>query len=78
MIDAKYIRLKSIDLGYRLSTRLSEKLGLSSTRIFVSGYDLFTWSNFDLYQQDPEIRSGGSGGTYPVQKIYNLGLQVGF
>lgn len=78
LIDAKYLRLKSIDLGYNLPKKWTNAVRISSARIYLSGYDLFTWSNYSLYQQDPEIASSGSAGTYPVQKIYNLGLQVGF
>jgi len=78
LIDAQYIRLKSVDLGYRLPRKWLSGIGVSSARIYVSGYDLYTWANFDLYAQDPEITSLGSAGTYPVQKVYNVGLQIGF
>ncbi|MDR6783236.1 TonB-linked SusC/RagA family outer membrane protein [Pedobacter africanus] len=78
MVDAHYIRLKSVDIGYRLPKQWLSKVKVSSARIYVSGYDLYTWANFDLYSQDPEIASNGSAGTYPVQKVINLGLQVGF
>ncbi|ACU03515.1 SusC/RagA family TonB-linked outer membrane protein [Pedobacter heparinus] len=78
MVDAHYIRLKSVDIGYMLPKQWTSKVKISSARIYVSGYDLYTWANFDLYSQDPEIASGGSAGTYPVQKVINLGLQVGF
>ena len=78
LIDAKYIRLKSVDLGYRLPKKWTNALKIATARVYLSGYDLYTWSNFSLYSQDPEIASLGSAGTYPVQKIYNLGLQVGF
>jgi TonB-linked SusC/RagA family outer membrane protein len=78
LVDAKYVRLKSVDIGYSIPSRWLQKLKVSSARLYVSGYDLFTWANFSLYSQDPEIASNGSAGTYPVQKVYNLGLQVGF
>lgn len=78
LVDAKYIRLKSVDLGYVLPKSWLAGIKIKSARVYVSGYDLYTWSNFDLYSQDPEIASLGSAGTYPVQKVYNLGLQVGF
>jgi TonB-linked SusC/RagA family outer membrane protein len=78
MVDAHYIRLKSVDIGYRLPKKWLSAVKISTARIYLSGYDLYTWANFDLYAQDPEIASNGSAGTYPVQKVYNLGLQVGF
>src|SRR5690606_24217019 len=64
LINAKYLRLKAIDLGYTIPNKLTSRIGIHNARLFLSGYDLFTWTNFSLYQQDPEIRSGGSGGTY--------------
>lgn len=78
LVNAKYVRLKSVDVGYRLPKKWVNAIKLASARLYVSGYDLITWANFDLYSQDPEITSNGSAGTYPVQKVYNLGLQVGF
>jgi TonB-linked SusC/RagA family outer membrane protein len=77
-INAHYIRLKSVDIGYRFPATWMSKLNIKTARIYLSGYDLYTWSNFSLYAQDPEITNNGSAGTYPVQKIYNIGLQVGF
>lgn len=77
-VDARYVRLKSVDFGFTFPQSLLSKIKIRSARIYVSGYDLLTWSNFKLYPQDPEIANNGSAGTYPVQKVYNLGLQVGF
>ena len=78
LVDAHYIRLKSVDIGYMLPKKWLSPVKISSARLYVSGYDLYTWANFDLYSQDPEIAINGSAGTYPVQKVINLGLQVGF
>lgn len=77
-VNGKYIRLKSVDLGYAFPKSLLAKLKLRAARIYISGYDLVSWANFKLYAQDPEIANNGSAGTYPVQKVYNIGLQVGF
>ncbi|WP_345955792.1 TonB-dependent receptor [Mucilaginibacter sp. PAMB04168] len=78
LVNAKYVRLKSVDLGYTIPKRWLTKLRVSTARLYLSGYDLITWANFDLYSQDPEVASNGSAGTYPVQKVFNLGLQIGF
>lgn len=78
LLDAYYIRLKSVELGYSLPKKLLSRVKINSARLYLSGYDMYTWANFDLYAQDPEIASNASGGTYPVQRVYNLGLQIGF
>lgn len=78
LIDAKYVRLKSVDIGFTFPKKWTNAVNINNARIYLSGYDLFTWSNFSIYQQDPEIKSNGSGGVYPVQKIFNMGVQIGF
>lgn len=76
--NAKYVRLKSLEMGYQIPKRWLQRARINTARIYISGYDLYTWANFKLYNQDPEIQSAGSGAVYPVQKIYNAGLQIGF
>jgi len=46
--------------------------------LYFSGYNLFTWTNFKLYQQDPEVASNTAGDAYLNQRVMNIGLQVGF
>lgn len=77
-VDAYYIRLKSVELGYSIPKKWLSRVKINTARLYLSGYDVHTWANFDLYAQDPEIASNASGGTYPVQRVYNLGLQIGF
>ncbi|WP_345948649.1 TonB-dependent receptor [Mucilaginibacter sp. PAMB04274] len=77
-----YLRLKTAEISYSLPTALIKKLHvLEGARIYANGYNLFTValkgkSKFDI---DPESVSGtGNEGTYPQQKIYNLGIQLSF
>ena len=76
-VNAYYIRLKSLDVGYQLPASLLP-LHLRTARIYVSAYNLVTWNNFSRYQQDPEVQSGSVGDAYINQRVVNLGLQVGF
>lgn len=77
LVDTHYIRLKTLDIGYQLPTK-ALPLGLNNARFYVSGYNLFTWSDFSKYDRDPEIQSGSSAGAYINQKVFNFGVQVGF
>ena len=43
-------------------------------RVYVSALNLAVWSSFDLW--DPEM--GGNGLGYPIQSVYNFGLQFDF
>lgn len=37
-----------------------------------------TWTSFDKYQQDPEIKSNSAGDAYMNQRVFNLGVQLTF
>ncbi|GEP88749.1 TonB-linked outer membrane protein, SusC/RagA family [Chitinophaga terrae (ex Kim and Jung 2007)] len=77
LINARYVRLKTVDIGYQLPSRLLP-LHLNNARFYLSAYNLFTWTNYKKYQQDPEIASNTAGDAYINQRVLNIGLQVGF
>ncbi|RCH55186.1 TonB-dependent receptor [Mucilaginibacter hurinus] len=76
-VNARYIRLKTVDIGYQLPNSLLP-FKLNNARIYMSGYNLFTWTNYNKYQQDPEIKTNTAGDAYINARVINLGLQVGF
>lgn len=76
-----YLRLKTMEISYRLPTAFLNKLGVTSARVYANGYNLLTWSLKDanIYQLDPENNSGQDGSAfYPQTKVYNFGVQVTF
>ena len=73
MRNGSFLRLKSVELGYNFPKRLVKKLRLGGIRIYASGVNLFTWSEFKLW--DPEI-GGGNGAIYPPQRVINLGVNI--
>ncbi len=77
LIDAWYIRLKTVDISYQLPERLIP-FGINNARFYVNAFNLLTWTSYDKYQQDPEINSNTSGDSYLNQRVVNLGLQIGF
>ena len=74
MRDGSFLRLKSLEVGYTLPDKLSSKLHMAMLRIYFSGTNLLTFSKFKLW--DPEM--GGNGLGYPVQRVYNFGIQLSF
>lgn len=74
MRDGSFLRLKSVELGYTLPKRLIQKVKLNDMRIYFSGTNLATLSKFKLW--DVEMGSNGLG--YPVQQVYNFGIQMTF
>lgn len=72
--DGTFLRLKSIEIGYSFTDKLTQKIGVSAGRIYVSGTNLLTFSKFKLW----DIEMGGNGLGYPIQKGANLGLNLNF
>lgn len=76
LIDATYLRLKTVELGYQLPDRWLP-FKINNARLYLSGYNLLTWTNYSLYQQDPEVTSNTAGDAYQNQRVVNLGIQIG-
>lgn len=57
-----------------LPHNLTRKIRIEDLRIYVSGEDLFAGSNFKMW----DVEMGGMGIGYPIQKKFNIGLQVKF
>uniref|UniRef100_UPI003566B963 SusC/RagA family TonB-linked outer membrane protein n=1 Tax=Mariniphaga sediminis TaxID=1628158 RepID=UPI003566B963 len=74
MRDASFLRLKSVELGYSLPKRLIEPINLERFRVYCSGTNLFTFSEFDMW----DVEMAGNGLGYPIQKVINFGVQVSF
>ena len=72
--DGSFLRLKSVEFGYSLPSKLMKKINVEKARFYASGTNLFVISRFKLW--DPEM--GGQGLGYPPQQIINLGLNVNF
>ncbi len=71
--DASFLRLKSLELGYNLSSQFLSKLKISDLRFYVNGFNLFTITKVKDY--DPEGDSE-SGQFYPQQRIINVGISM--
>lgn len=70
MRNGAFLRLKQVELAYSLNTDFTRRFNVEGLRIYASGSNLFSISNFDLW--DPEM--GGSGLRYPLQRVFNLGV----
>ena len=76
--DARYIRLKNLQIGYTLPKVWTSKIGLENCRVYVSGENLLTFTSlFEMY--DPETCVGGAGGNaYPLSRTWSFGLSLTF
>lgn len=75
--DATFLRLKNAQIGYTLPKGLLGRVGVSSLRLYVSGENLFTLSDF-YKGWDPEMVTGGADWYYPLTRMYVAGLSLKF
>ncbi|MEP2772865.1 MAG: TonB-dependent receptor [Fulvivirga sp.] len=81
--DGSYLRLKNVTLGYDLPSNFVTKYGLSSVRVYVTGQNLLTFTEYSGF--DPEVsvfnNTSTSAGTdfltYPQSKMLLFGINVG-
>jgi hypothetical protein len=78
------LRLKNITLGYSFNNHLLEKLKLKTLRLYVTGTNLLTFTNYKGIDPDVNVFGGNDYGVgidysgYPTTKTYTLGLNVQF
>ena len=75
LINASYLRLKNIEIGYNFDFPFMKKMKLNSCRMYVNGYNLLTFTAFDW--GDPESRQSDRP-NYPLTRVFNIGLKLGF
>ncbi|WP_286842276.1 MULTISPECIES: SusC/RagA family TonB-linked outer membrane protein [Sphingobacterium] len=73
MRNGAFLRLKSVELGYTVPKKILDRWKMSNIRIYTNALNLAVWSKFKMW--DPEM--GGDGLGYPVQAVYNIGINVG-
>ena len=71
--DASFLRLKSLELGYRLPSGILNKVGIKDFRIYVNAFNMFTIDKLKWF--DPE-GDQDRGQFYPQNKIFNLGFNI--
>ena len=79
--NAAYCRLKNIQIGYTLPKTWTEKAGMSSVRVYVSGDNLLTFSDITGIFDPEAIGStydANNGKLYPLQRVISVGLNVNF
>ncbi len=75
--NGDYLRLKSLQIGYSVPTKILKSVGINSLRVYVEGQNLLTFSGLSKYNVDPE-QPGVSNGYYPQQRIFAGGLKLTF
>jgi TonB-dependent starch-binding outer membrane protein SusC len=81
--NAGYLRLKNVTLSYALPVGITEAIGIRNLRVFASGVNLVTWTQWPWY--DPEIAwdtrdiyQNVTTASYPTARQLNFGIEIDF
>jgi len=72
--NGSYAKLRQIQIGYNLSSKILERFKMSSARFYLSGQNLLTIKSSSLTCSDPE----NPNWAYPNTTSISFGLQLGF
>ena len=72
-MDASYVRLKNITVGYTIPKNITKKIGMNSVRVYLSADNIHTWNNLRTQMDDPEQSDFSA---YPLMKTYTAGLSI--
>ncbi len=70
--DASYIRLQNVTIGYSFPDRIISKFGITRLRLYGTGQNLFTWTDYQSYSPEK------TPDQYPEAIMITGGIQLGF
>ncbi len=76
--NARYLRLKNVELGYRLRSKLLEKIKIKSCRIYMNGNNIVTWDGLFPGDDPEQFALSGDEGYSPLRRTFNIGVNVEF
>lgn len=74
--DGGFVKLRNVTLGYNFPSSITEKLGMSSLRVYVAAQNPKVWSSYEAF--DPENAGSVSSGDLPSNKLFLGGINVSF
>ncbi len=82
--DGSYFRLQNLTIGYTLPVSLTERWKIQRLRVYASGQNLYTWTNYSGYnpevsrRPDEALTPGEDYGTYPLARVFTFGVNLTF
>ncbi|MNG83234.1 Vitamin B12 transporter BtuB [compost metagenome] len=90
LLNASYLRLKNLTVGYTFPSDWTKKAGIAKLRVFATGENVLEFSELKKFF-DPETTNAninadptkavgrtGNGMTYPFQRSYSFGINLIF
>lgn len=78
-LNAAFLRLKNIEVGYNIAPQALKKAGIQGIRVYFNGGNLFTICKDRLKYSDPESDDqNNAGGFFPLMRTYTFGVNFNF
>lgn len=89
LYDADFLRLRTVQIGYTLPKTLTQRMKIEKLRIFVTGQNLATFTNYPgwdpevtrVVESDPQVSNVSNGSPYlstPQVRTTTIGVQLSF
>src|SRR5690554_1416187 len=85
LLNAAYLRLKNLQIGYTLPSHIAERIALQRARVYLSGENLLTFTSlpgtFDpetTIASDPANSGYQAGRIYPISRVLSVGVNLTF
>ncbi|TRX54900.1 TonB-dependent receptor [Fulvivirga sp. M361] len=80
--NGSYFRIRNLEIGYNFNEELLGTTGIENARVFISGQNLMTITNYSGL--DPDVvgtgilERGFDSGNWPSSRVYSIGVQFQF
>lgn len=82
--DGSFIRIRNITLGYSIPKQVLSRVKMTNARVYAAAQNPFTFTKYSGY--NPEVSgkylnnnalvAGEDYGTYPLAKVFSIGLNI--
>lgn len=76
--DGSYLRLRNVTIGYNLPSNWLKKASINAARLYVSGDNLFTATEFSGVDPEVDLTGGISSFRYPTSRRFVFGVNLTF
>jgi TonB-linked SusC/RagA family outer membrane protein len=80
--NARYIKLRNVEIAYTLPKRWTDPLKLQGVRMYLNGQNLITWTPFKMYVDPENLNVVNQAfplqSLYPSSRVFNFGMNINF
>lgn len=76
--NASYVRLRTLTFGYNLPKESLSKIGLKSVKLYATGTNLFTFTDFKSYSPEQNPINNDNGTSFPETRNITIGTNITF